>query len=211
MKVSEPPKRSRARTPLRSGAVVKILLAHSFYRVPGGEDGFVRQQAELLSHDHMVELFYKRNDELSASITTATKMLSSGNREREVARVLGRFRPNIVHVHNVYPALGTAMHFASAKARIPLVMTVHNYRMRCPNGLMFTEGSVCHRCQGGNYLNALTHRCFPSKQQSAAYAGHFGSIGSWLAWTGRCRCSYAQATSSANRSSAGASRREGSS
>jgi len=155
----------------RVEAHLRILLAHSFYRIPGGEDRYVRQQAELLARDHTVELFSKRNDDLSASVTTSSKMLVSGENRREIARVLERFKPEIVHVHNVYPALGPAVHLASEEARIPLVMTVHNYRMRCPNGLMFTEGSVCHRCQHGNYLNAVAHSCFPSKKQSAAYAG----------------------------------------
>jgi glycosyltransferase involved in cell wall biosynthesis len=150
---------------------LRILLAHSFYRLPGGEDRYVHQQAELLSRGHSVELLAKPNEQLSDTIGTAAKMLYSGRRKLEVARALNRFSPDVVHVHNVYPSLGPAVHLATAEAGIPLVMTVHNYRMRCPNGVMFTEGSPCRRCQRGNYLNALTHHCFPTKKQSIAYAG----------------------------------------
>ena len=49
-------------------------------------------------------------------------------------------------------------------------MTVHNFRLRCPNGFMFTEGAMCHRCESGLYVNAIVHRCFPTKKQAGAYA-----------------------------------------
>jgi glycosyltransferase involved in cell wall biosynthesis len=150
---------------------LRILLAHSFYRIPGGEDRYVRELAKLLSRDHSVELLSSRNERLSDTVATAAKMFYSGRKKYEVSRVLDRFGPDIVHVHNVYPSLGPAVHLASADAGIPLIMTVHNFRMRCPNGVMFTEGSPCRRCQRGNYLNAVTHDCFPSSKQSVAYAG----------------------------------------
>jgi glycosyltransferase involved in cell wall biosynthesis len=49
-------------------------------------------------------------------------------------------------------------------------MTVHNFRLRCPNGLMFTEGAICRRCESGVYVNATVHRCFPTQRQAVAYA-----------------------------------------
>ena len=49
-------------------------------------------------------------------------------------------------------------------------MTVHNHRLRCPNGLMFTEGAICRRCEHGVYASAVLHRCFPDPRQSATYA-----------------------------------------
>lgn len=149
---------------------LRILLAHSFYRAPGGEDGHVRQQIELLAAHHDVALFSKRNDELSQSLNTVSTMLHSSRMKGEVVRELVRFRPDIVHVHNVYPSLGPAVHLACAELGIPLVMTVHNYRIRCPNGLMFTEGSICRRCERGAYVSAVIHDCFPDWRQSAAYA-----------------------------------------
>lgn len=150
---------------------MKILLAHSFYRIPGGEDRYVRQQAELLARNHDVRLIEGRNDELSDGLGTGIRMAYSRTRRRDAGRVISQFHPDLVHLHNAYPALGPAVHLATEKARVPLVMTVHNYRMRCPNGLMFTEGSICRRCQQGNYGLAPLHECFPSKRQNVAYSG----------------------------------------
>jgi glycosyltransferase involved in cell wall biosynthesis len=97
-------------------------------------------------------------------------MLYSVSRKRAVEQVVDEFQPDIVHLHNVYPSIGPAVHLAAKSRRIPIVMTLHNFRLRCPNGLMFTEGSLCKRCRSGVYLHATMHRCFPTERQAAAYA-----------------------------------------
>jgi len=149
---------------------VRILLAHSFYRIPGGEDGYVRQQAELLRERHTIELLERHNDELSGGMSTLKDMTFSLQTRSGVNSVIRDFQPDLIHLHNAYPSLGPAVHLAAAKASIPLVMTVHNFRLRCPNGYMFTEGESCRRCEGGLYTNAVMHNCFPSRGQAAGYA-----------------------------------------
>jgi glycosyltransferase involved in cell wall biosynthesis len=97
-------------------------------------------------------------------------MTFSRAEERAVESVLENFRPTIVHLHNAYPAFGPAIHLAAERHGIPVVMTVHNLRLRCPNGYMFTEGELCRRCENGAYLNSITHHCFSSRSQAGAYA-----------------------------------------
>lgn len=148
----------------------RVLIAHCFYRVPGGEDRYVRQQLELLSDDHDVELLERVNEDLSHSLRTAVDMVIGPRIVDDVERRIHGFRPDVVHLHNPYPALGPAVHLASQRAGVPVIQTVHNLRFRCPNGVMFTEGRSCHRCEGGNYANAIVHKCFPSRSQAAGYA-----------------------------------------
>lgn len=149
---------------------MRILLAHSFYRIPGGEDGYVRQQAELLRERHTIELLERHNEELTGGMTTLKDMTYSLRTKTGVSSVIRDFRPDLIHLHNAYPSLGPAVHLAATKASVPLVMTVHNFRLRCPNGYMFTEGESCRRCEGGLYTNAVMHNCFPSRGQAAGYA-----------------------------------------
>ena len=149
---------------------MRILLAHSFYRIPGGEDGVVRQQAELLRERHKIEMLERHNEELTGGMTTLKDMTYSLRTKTGVSSVIRDFRPDLIHLHNAYPSLGPAVHLAAAKASVPLVMTVHNFRLRCPNGYMFTEGESCRRCEGGLYLHAVMHNCFPSRGQAAGYA-----------------------------------------
>jgi glycosyltransferase involved in cell wall biosynthesis len=146
-------------------------VAHSFYRRPGGEDRYVSQQMDLLALRHAVELFSRRNDDLGGGLSTAARMTISASADRDDLRqVIHRFKPEVIHLHNAYPALGPAVHLEAQRAGIPLVMTVHNCRLRCPNGYMFTEGELCRRCESGNYSNAVLHHCFADAKQATSYA-----------------------------------------
>jgi glycosyltransferase involved in cell wall biosynthesis len=149
---------------------MRILFAHCFYRVPGGEDRHVQEQVELVSGVHSVDTFFESNTELSHGPRTARRMLYSSAKKRQVLAAMDRFGPDVVHMHNVYPSLGPAVLLAAQERGVPVVMTVHNLRLRCPNGLMFTDGALCRRCESGNYLNALMHPCFPTHKQAGAYA-----------------------------------------
>jgi glycosyltransferase involved in cell wall biosynthesis len=149
---------------------LRILVAHSSYRVAGGEDRYVAQQLALLSPYHDVELLMPRNAELTPSVSTAGRMLFSADQVSDVEILIREFRPDLIHLHNPYPSFGPSVHVAAKRRKVPLAMTIHNLRLRCPNGLMFTQGQPCMRCESGNYANAVTHRCFPSTSQAVAYA-----------------------------------------
>lgn len=149
---------------------MRILIAHSFYRIAGGEDGYVQEQVELLGKHHTVKLLGRRNAELAPGLPTVQRMTLSRRSNNDVDSVIRDFQPDLIHLHNAYPSFGPAVHLIAAKRSIPLVMTVHNFRLRCPNGYMFTEGEPCRRCERGAYHNAVVHRCFPSRSQAAGYA-----------------------------------------
>lgn len=149
---------------------MRILIAHSSYRVFGGEDRYVSQQIELLSGHHVVRPLTMKNTDLRTDLTAARRMIYSRSLIHKVEAEITNFRPDVVHVHNVYPSFGPSVHIASQRTGVPLVATIHNFRLRCPNGLTFTEGEECRRCTRGNHMHALIHKCFPDRKQAAAYA-----------------------------------------
>jgi glycosyltransferase involved in cell wall biosynthesis len=149
---------------------MRILVAHSFYRIMGGEDRYVRQQVELLARSHVVRLEERINAELHEGPATAAGMVYAPRERRVIRRTIREFRPEIIHLHNPYPSMGPAVHLAATDAGIPLLQTAHNFRLRCPNGLLFTERRPCGRCVGGRYDQAIRHACFPTRTQAAAYA-----------------------------------------
>ena len=130
----------------------------------------MRQQVEALSGHHHVELLERNNDDLSGGASTWALMATGKAARSEVNATFDSFQPDVVHVHNTYPSLGPSIHQAAEQRGIPLVMTVHNFRLRCPNGYMFTNGELCRRCEGGNYTNAVMHSCFETRAQAAGYA-----------------------------------------
>ena len=162
--------RSNHYDPSGLGNRVRILIAHSFYRVPGGEDRYVAQQAELLRDGHDVLLHSQRNSDLGAGPKTLLRMTTGGSQTERTVDAVRAFNPDVIHLHNAYPSLGPAVHRAAKQMRVPLVMTVHNYRLRCPNGFMFTEGAPCRRCESGIYLRPVLHDCFPTSSQAIAYS-----------------------------------------
>lgn len=149
---------------------MRVLVAHSFYRLPGGEDRYVRQQVDLLRTRHDVHLEERINADLAEGPSTVALMAFAFD-ERSVLRDAIRLhRPDVIHLHNAYPSLGPAVHLAASRARVPLVHTVHNYRLRCPNGLQYTQGAQCTRCIAGRYDQAVRHGCFATKRQAGAYS-----------------------------------------
>ena len=149
---------------------MRVLIAHSFDRLPGGEDRYVHQQVELLQEHHAIRLIGRDDEVLTETARTAMRMTVSRAERRSVRRVVSDFRPDVVHLHNAYPSFGSAVHVVAERRGLPLVQTVHDFRLRCPNGLMFTEGAACRRCEAGNYANAIVHDCFPTRTQAAGYA-----------------------------------------
>ena len=79
---------------------MKILVAHCFYRLPGGEDRYVEQQMDVLGPRHTVELLARRNEELGGNLDSARRMLTSRKETDAVAETIARFKPDVVHLHN---------------------------------------------------------------------------------------------------------------
>lgn len=149
---------------------MRVLLVHAFYRLAGGEDRYVGELERVLRTRHDVHLYAAHNAELGSGPSAAAVMFRGVKAKRELTDVIRSFEPDLIHVHNTYPALGPAPFLVARELGIPLVMTLHNYRLRCPNGYFFTHDGICTRCESGNYLNAVAHNCLPTRTQSVAYA-----------------------------------------
>jgi len=163
---------------------VRILQVHNQYRIRGGECRVVDTERTLLQRaGHTVELFGRRSADLEGS--SALRRLEGLARTpwnrataRALAGVVRRDRPDVAHVHNVFPLISPSVYAVLAALGVPVVQTVHNFRLFCPNGLFFRSGQVCEECQTRGLFSAVRRRCLHgSFLVSAAYAG-----GVWMAW-----------------------------
>jgi glycosyltransferase involved in cell wall biosynthesis len=147
---------------------VKVLLVHNRYRSasPSGENRVVDQEgAALAAAGHVVERFEKLSDDiekfpLPQKAGVAVKTLWSPAASRELEGALARFRPDVVHVHNLFPLLSPSVLVGCRRQKVPAVVTFHNYRQVCPSGDMFRSGKVCSDCVGRFPLPALRHGCY---------------------------------------------------
>lgn len=181
----------------RPEAPVKVLLCHNFYREPGGELRAVELQRELLERrGHRVASLTRNSREIDDwgpldKLRFPATVLWSRRTEREVRDAVERERPDVAHVHNVFPLLSPSLYRALARSGIPIVQTIHNYRLLCPNALFYTRGEICRRCKHGNTFHAVRLRCYrDSRVLSGIYAaslalhrrrGTFGRVDRFLA------------------------------
>jgi glycosyltransferase involved in cell wall biosynthesis len=127
----------------------KVMLVHNRYIRAGGEDTVYETEKKILKdHGHEV-LEFQDDNHRAADIgwrQLAGNLLWSQSRLPEFADVLDRWRPDVVHVHNLYYMIGPGIYYACRRRRIPVVQTLHNFRLGCINGRFSDQGTPCERC-----------------------------------------------------------------
>ncbi|MFJ6705042.1 MULTISPECIES: glycosyltransferase [unclassified Streptomyces] len=147
---------------------MRVLVVHNRYgsAQPSGENKVVDQEVELLrAAGHRVEVFERRSDDIAGRSLlgkAAVPLLVPWNPavRTELAARLRTDRPDVVHVHNVFPLLSPAVLAACADAGVPAVATLHNYTQVCPPGTLQRDGRPCTECVGSAPLPAVRHGCY---------------------------------------------------
>ena len=151
---------------------MRVLQVHTRYREAGGEDNVVAAEYEALhAAGHDVEQFISTNPTNSrqAALTLAASTWNPAAAHR-VGIAADRWRPDVAHVHNTWFATSPSVLLALRRRRVPVVMTVHNYRLACANGLFLRDGSPCERCLSHGPLEAVRHRCYRGSRAASAVA-----------------------------------------
>lgn len=157
----------------RSG--LRVLLIHNAYGKPSGEESVLEFQSRLLREKgHCVEEWFRCSSEIHGWKGNLSAFLGGVYNLRagwEMKRRLAASRPDLVHIHNLYPLFSPSILRACREAGVPVVMTVHNYRMVCPTGLFFMRREICHRCAGpGREWNCAWRNCTGQRVKSVGYA-----------------------------------------
>jgi glycosyltransferase involved in cell wall biosynthesis len=150
---------------------MKILFVHNSYdsRLPSGENVIIQQEIEsLLRHGEEISYFNISNDlilkgkfHLARRVVFALNPIIGLKFAKEFKILCKNFKPDVVHIHNLYPLLSPRLITIAKKLNLPVVMTLHNYRLGCINGLLFRRGNHCDDCLIGKpaYLS-IVHRCY---------------------------------------------------
>lgn len=164
---------------------MKVLLCHTFYQQPGGEDLSFAAEADLLqSRGHDVVRFTLHNDAIRnmSRLAVACKTFWNGDAYRQVRRLIRDHRPEVMHCTNTFPLLSPAVYDAARAEGVPVVQSLRNYRMTCLNAVLLRDGKVCEDCLGKSVAwSGLRHRCYRgSLAASAVLAGMLA----WHRWRG---------------------------
>jgi glycosyltransferase involved in cell wall biosynthesis len=161
---------------------VKILHVNKFLYRRGGAESYMLEVAELQAgRGHDVAFFGMAHPEnppsrfeehfppylsfdppppsLADKARVAGRLLYSPAARRGFEEVLEKFEPDIVHLHNIYHQLSPSILRPLQVARIPAVMTLHDYKLACPTYLFLDKGEVCEACLGGRFYQAVLRRC----------------------------------------------------
>ena len=117
----------------------------------------------MTEHGHAVELFTSDNSSIRgmrSEIVTALRAPYSLQSRHSVERAIRSFRPDLVHLHNFFPLLSPSVLDACAHARLPVVHTLHNYRLACPGAYLMRNSRPCETCLGRSTLHAVPRRCY---------------------------------------------------
>lgn len=155
---------------------MKIVMVGQNYRITGGSDRVLFDQMHLLnemghevapfcaSHQDNLETpwsdYFPAGANFDApSITDVANYVYSKAAKKNISRLLQEFNPDIVHCHIYYGKL-TASILPEIKAKgVPLVQTLHEYKLVCPVYTMQSSGQDCQKCAGFKFYNAVTNRC----------------------------------------------------
>ena len=153
---------------------MKILSVHNSYQNPGGEDQVFAQETDLLrSHGHQVLLYRASNDQVNGKNRLVLLGDTIWNKQihAELRALMHRGTPDIVHVHNTFPLISPAVYYAANEEGIPVVQTLHNYRMLCPAATFFRDGHVCEECLGKRIpWPGVVHACYRGSRLTTAAA-----------------------------------------
>ncbi|MGG4218416.1 glycosyltransferase family 4 protein [Paenibacillus jamilae] len=157
---------SRRMTP----PVSKVLIIHNFYQQSGGEDKVVEQESAMLrSRGIETEHYYVHNDSIQSKglanmAKLAVEAAWSFPEFKRIKALLLRVKPDVVHVHNFFPVISPSVYHACKRLGIPVVQTLHNYRLICPAATFMRGNEVCEKCLHGTLLHSIRHGCYRGSQ-----------------------------------------------
>jgi len=156
---------------------MRIVIAHVPYLQAGGEDAVVRQDYAILGRAGLsVSLCEKPAREVlqltrAEQIRLATTFCNHQVGRDFIRRCIRDHQPDIVHFHNLIPALGPGALKEAAEDGCAIVRTLHNYRLTCISGTHYRRDSICDSCSRGRHLYGILSACYRgSRLQSVLVA-----------------------------------------
>ncbi|MGH9345258.1 MAG: glycosyltransferase family 4 protein [Terriglobia bacterium] len=153
---------------------MKILLVHNSYRQPGGEDVVFKQERQLLERaGHEVVTYELSNWEIDSysglkRVALVRRTIWADEALRDAAKLIQRHKPEVAHVHNTFMRISPSVYRACRDASVPVVQTLHNYRLLCPAGNFFRDGQVCKECVVHSLWRSVRYGCYRDSRGATA-------------------------------------------
>jgi glycosyltransferase involved in cell wall biosynthesis len=172
---------------------LKIITVHNRYVQAGGEDQVFESEARLLrEYGHEVTQIEEQTvypDGLVKKLGVAMDCIWSRRWYEKFREKLKDLRPDVVHVHNFFPLISPSIYYACRREGVPVVQTLHNYRLLCSNAEFYREGKVCEECLHHGLLRGVKYGCYQgSKLGTAALGSMVGVHRRMHTWSTKVDC-----------------------
>jgi glycosyltransferase involved in cell wall biosynthesis len=151
---------------------LKIISVHNRYVQPGGEDQVFESEARLLKEcGHQVTQVQEQTtypDGVVKKLGVAVDCVWSRKWHREFRSMLQNVRPDVVHIHNFFPLISPSVYYACRREGVPVVQTLHNYRLLCASAEFYRDGKVCEECLHHGLLRGVKYGCYQGSKMGTA-------------------------------------------
>lgn len=124
---------------------MKVLICHNYYNYKGGEEYVVENDIKLLEENGFEVIKYLKENQ--NNFITFINFFFSLKTYFEIKNIIKKEKPDVAHIHNIFPSISPSIYYILKKYNIPIVQTIHNYRFYCSNGLSLKNGKVCNKCE----------------------------------------------------------------
>ncbi len=172
---------------------MKIVMANKYHFVKGGAERYYLDLSDALfqrhhqvipfamthdrneptpyAHYFVPEVDYHGSMGPVSKVQAAVNTIYSKETERRMEALVGAEDPQLIHMHNIYHQLSPSLITAAARLGVPMIQTLHDYKLVCPGYLLMTGGKICERCSGKNYFNAVRYNCLMNSK-AASFVGY---------------------------------------
>lgn len=153
---------------------MKVVIVHNANQQHAGDDVVVAHEGKLLEGaGHQVVFFRRSNWDVESytgvrRISLAKRTVWASDTHNDLARLLREEKPDVVHVHNTFVMISPSIYSACCEARVPVVQTLHNYRLLCPSATLFRDGKVCQECMQHSLLRSVQYGCYRNSRAATA-------------------------------------------
>jgi glycosyltransferase involved in cell wall biosynthesis len=149
-----------------------VISVHNRYLMAGGEDQVFESEARLLREaGHQVTQIEEKNyypDGILKKIGMAADCVWSRRWARDFQVLLQKNRPDVVHIHNFFPRFSPSIYYACHREGVPVVQTLHNFRLLCAGAELYRDGKVCEECLDHSVLRGIRYGCYQGSKMGTA-------------------------------------------
>ncbi len=144
----------------------RVLQVHNYYQLPGGEDTVVANEKSLLEDYGYTVIQYTRNNNELKKFSKLQKLqlpittIFNPKTYKDIKKIIKEEMIDIVHVHNTLNLISPAVYYATLECKIPVVQTIHNFRLLCPGATFYREGKICEDCIKYGLKCAIKYGCY---------------------------------------------------